>query len=227
MARRARLSIEMRRDPVSEEGRRIVEAILEAAERLLASECYGELSTNRIADAAGVSIGSFYHYFPNKESVVAALARALDRRAMALLYLRREAIAGASARDAVLEFVGVLFDARMGSVALRRQLLVHVPRDWLAAESARVDAEVQALVCAFLRSRAHEVEMRSPEAATFVLFHAVESVVEAAVASQPTMIEDGSLKRELCKLVTGYLGLMEEAPRRRSSAPPSQLRLLS
>jgi AcrR family transcriptional regulator len=227
MTKRGRLGIEMRRGPASEEGRRIVHAILEAAERLLASERYEELSTNRIAEAAGVSIGSFYHYFPNKESVVAELARALDRRALELLDQRRELIAAASMRDAVHELVGVLFDARMGSVALRRQLLVHVPRDWMSAESARVDAQVQAFVCGFLRLRSHEADVRSAECATFVLFHAVEAVVEAAVASAPGLIEDGSLKRELTRLVLGYLGSATESGKRRSSVPPGPLSLPS
>lgn len=226
MARRGRLSVEMRRDPASEEGQRIVGAILEAAQGLLSSERYADVSTNRIADAAGVSIGSFYHYFPNKESVVAALARALDRRALELLGRRRDAIASSNVRDAVCEFVGVLFDARMGSIALRRELLVHVPRDWLAKESARVDAEVQAFVCSFLESRRSELELRCAEQATFVLFHAVESVVEAAVATRPALLADGSLKRELTKLVLGYLGLAHE-PKRRSSVPPGPLQLLS
>lgn len=223
MAKKSRPSVAMRREPGSEEGRRIVDAILGAAEHLLTSEDFSQLSTNRIAESAGVSIGSFYHYFPNKECVLAELARALDRRAQSLLEQRHEVIAGSDVREAVRAFVEVLFDARMGGLALRRQLLVHVPRDWLAQESARVDREVQALVCGFLEARRQELTLRSPERATFILFHTVEAVVEAAVEGQPAWIADGSLRRELVRLLFSYLGLNDK-DRRPSSVPPEQPR---
>ena len=50
-----------------------VEAILDATARVLVREGYARTSTNRVAAVAGVSIGSLYQYFPNKESLVAAL----------------------------------------------------------------------------------------------------------------------------------------------------------
>ena len=48
-----------------------VEVILDAAGLLLVDEGYEQTTTNRIAERAGVSIGSLYQYFPNRESVVA------------------------------------------------------------------------------------------------------------------------------------------------------------
>jgi AcrR family transcriptional regulator len=50
-----------------------VEAILGAAVELLSSRGYGATSTNQIAARAGVSVGSLYQYFPNKDAIVAAL----------------------------------------------------------------------------------------------------------------------------------------------------------
>jgi AcrR family transcriptional regulator len=49
------------------------EAVVEAAARVLVTHGIGGLTTNRIAEVAGVSIGSVYQYFPNKESIVSAL----------------------------------------------------------------------------------------------------------------------------------------------------------
>ncbi len=53
--------------------RATVDAILEAAVDLLSSQGYARTSTNRIAARAGVSVGSLYQYFPNKDAIVAAL----------------------------------------------------------------------------------------------------------------------------------------------------------
>jgi AcrR family transcriptional regulator len=53
----------------------MVEAILEAAARVLIREGYARTTTNRIAAAAGISVGSLYQYFPGKDALVVALLR--------------------------------------------------------------------------------------------------------------------------------------------------------
>ncbi|HUD51618.1 helix-turn-helix domain-containing protein [Parvibaculum sp.] len=50
------------------------DAVIEAAARLLAESGYEALTTNRIAERAGVSIGTLYEFFPDKETIVAVLA---------------------------------------------------------------------------------------------------------------------------------------------------------
>ena len=50
-----------------------MEAILAAAARVLARESLAGFNTNRVAEVAGVSVGSLYQYFPNKAALVAAL----------------------------------------------------------------------------------------------------------------------------------------------------------
>jgi AcrR family transcriptional regulator len=47
--------------------------ILDVADRLFASQGYDAISTNHIAEAAGVAIGSVYHFFPDKETILQAL----------------------------------------------------------------------------------------------------------------------------------------------------------
>src|ERR1041384_213374 len=62
-----------RRRPRQARAQATVEAIIKATARVLVDEGYDRASTNRIALAAGVSIGSLYQYFPSKEALVAAL----------------------------------------------------------------------------------------------------------------------------------------------------------
>ena len=54
------------------------EAIVEGAARILETSGLSALTTNRIAEVAGVSIGSLYQYFPNRDAVLAALIRRED-----------------------------------------------------------------------------------------------------------------------------------------------------
>ena len=63
-----------RKKPRQERSVATVDAILDATARVLCTTGYDRASTNRIALAAGVSVGSLYQYFPSKEALVAALA---------------------------------------------------------------------------------------------------------------------------------------------------------
>jgi AcrR family transcriptional regulator len=62
-----------RKTPIQGRSRNTVDVIVEAAARILTREGADALSTNRIAEVAGVSVGSLYQYFPNREAIVAAL----------------------------------------------------------------------------------------------------------------------------------------------------------
>lgn len=68
-----------RKSPAQARARETVEAILEAAVDLFSSKGYARTSTNHLAARAGVSVGSLYQYFPNKDAILTALlARHLE-----------------------------------------------------------------------------------------------------------------------------------------------------
>ena len=62
-----------RKSPTQDRARETVAAILEAAVDLFSTRGYARTSTNHIARRAGVSVGSLYQYFPNKDAVLTAL----------------------------------------------------------------------------------------------------------------------------------------------------------
>jgi AcrR family transcriptional regulator len=73
-------SLEPRKEPRQERSRRMQARILEAAVRVLADEGALGFTTTRVADEAGISVGSLYQYFPNKHSLVVAIHRDAIRR---------------------------------------------------------------------------------------------------------------------------------------------------
>jgi AcrR family transcriptional regulator len=96
-----------RRHPQQQRSRELVSRVLDAAERMLATDAGATLSTTRIAHEAGVSVGALYQYFPDTGAVVAALAR---RHMDAFEALMEHAVTGAT--DGRWEDpVGVLVDA--------------------------------------------------------------------------------------------------------------------
>lgn len=63
----------MRREPRQGRSRQTMNAVLDAVPRVIRREGVDAITTNRIAEAAGVSIGSLYQYFPDKKAIFSAL----------------------------------------------------------------------------------------------------------------------------------------------------------
>jgi AcrR family transcriptional regulator len=85
MASRRRAQISSRKQPQQARSTDLVAAILEAAVQVLAKEGAARFTTARVAEKAGVSIGSLYQYFPNKASILFRLQSDEWRQTSALL----------------------------------------------------------------------------------------------------------------------------------------------
>ncbi len=70
MADRPRTQITSRKKPRQARANELVAAILEAAIQVLAQEGAQRFTTTRVAEKAGVSVGSIYQYFPNKAAIL-------------------------------------------------------------------------------------------------------------------------------------------------------------
>jgi AcrR family transcriptional regulator len=68
------LEAKLRNVPIQARSRERLLRVLDSADRVLADEGAGALTTTRIAEAAGIPVGSVYRYFPDKQAIVEALA---------------------------------------------------------------------------------------------------------------------------------------------------------
>jgi AcrR family transcriptional regulator len=85
MKTRQTAPISARKRPRQARSERLVATILEAAIRVLAREGAQRFTTARVAETAGVSVGSLYQYFPNKESILFRLQTDEWRQTTALI----------------------------------------------------------------------------------------------------------------------------------------------
>ena len=80
-----------RREPSQERARQKVELILEAATRIIDQEGLAGLTTNRIAEVAGISIGTLYQYFKNKQQILSTLGerevRTVTAKMLSLIHI--------------------------------------------------------------------------------------------------------------------------------------------
>jgi AcrR family transcriptional regulator len=183
-----------------------VDAILEATARVLRRDGYDKLSTNRVAVEAGVSIGSLYQYFPNKEALVAALIDRHRGEMMRIFFERMAEVAGASVAEAVRVLVRALVEAQATDPRLHRMLYEQVPRvgrfgDLLEA----LEVHAAGTVRSYLESRREELAVTDLDTATFVVVHAVEAVTRASVIARPKGIAIDRFIDETSAMIARYL----------------------
>jgi AcrR family transcriptional regulator len=205
MARRPRTS--PRKQPRQQRSQATVEAILDATARVLCTTGYDRASTNRVALAAGVSVGSLYQYFPSKEALVAALVERHVAQMTHLVKTKLAEVASAPLAVAVRTMIDAMFAAHAVDPRLHKVLIEQVPRVGRLEQVVGVEREVEALVAALLEAR--RGDLRPPPArlkpAAFVLCHVVEAVTHAAVLAELREPRTREVASELTEMVLLYL----------------------
>jgi AcrR family transcriptional regulator len=194
-----------RKRPRQERSHATVDAILDATARVLCTIGYDRASTNRIALAAGVSVGSLYQYFPSKEALVAALIERHVEQMTSLVKRKIAEVAGAPVPVAARRMIDAMFDAHAVDPRLHKVLIEQVPRVGRLEKILDVEREVEGLVAAFLAARRAEIRPARLEDAAFVLCTVVEAVTHAAVLAELRPERTRAVAEELTDLVVRYL----------------------
>jgi AcrR family transcriptional regulator len=192
------LRLAMRKAPRQARSRATVEAIVQAGARVLGDQGWAGFTTNKVAEAAGVSIGSLYQYFPDKLTLIEAVRR--HHFDDVLRVVRRAMDGEKPVRQFAEALVDGMVDVHLTHAALHRVMLDEVPghRDSRAAyDSFRAEylGRYAAAIAPYRRA--------PREAMARVLSSAVEGVIHNAARSG--QLESPELKRELIDLICAYL----------------------
>ena len=117
-----------RKKPVQGRSRVTVDAIIEASARLFVRDGYPNTTTNRIAELAGVSVGSLYEYFPNKASILLALLQRQVENTLSLMRERLEGVRGKPLEDIVRTIARTTIEAHYKELDLNRILIASMAR---------------------------------------------------------------------------------------------------
>jgi AcrR family transcriptional regulator len=116
-----------RRAPVQERAQVTVEAMLDAAIKLLRRGGAASITTNRIAETAGVSIGSVYQYFPNKRAIFIALHDRHIRQVDRVMERRMVESAEATLEGLIASLIDGMIEAHTVDPKLSHLLQTEVP----------------------------------------------------------------------------------------------------
>jgi AcrR family transcriptional regulator len=201
-----------RRVPRQRRAHQTVEAVLDAVTRVLEREGAAHLTTNRIAEAAGVSVGSLYQYFADKRAILIALR---DRHVAEMAGLvERRLVENAEAPLATLirGLVEALIEAHALDPALYQLLLAQVPPG--SGEETGLEGRLHGAVRLALASRTGELAPGTKmDRMVFVVTQIMESLAHAVVLHRPPSLSLSAAKEEAARAVVSYVESYR--PRRR------------
>ncbi len=193
-----------RRLPQQRRARQTVDAVLDAVVRVLKREGIAGVTTNRIAEVAGVSIGSVYQYFPDKTAIFTALH---DRHAAEIGRLIESRLvdhAESPLEDLVRALVESLVEAHGFDPELHELLSSQVPHGAHGARS--LEGKLRGAFRLAITSRGDEGRTpRDVERVLFVLPPMVEALSHAAAVRRPPRLTLAAAKEEAVRAVLAYL----------------------
>lgn len=213
---------EPRKAPRQERARATIEAILEATAHILVERGWARLTTNHVAERAGVSIGSVYQYFPSKDALVAALVDRHVDRITSIVAIEMARAVDQPFAEATTRIVTAIARAQLVEPALNRAILEQVPRVGRLGRIRAVDADFEALLRAALDARAREISVQDTRLCAFMIVQATKWLTMAALATHPEYVEGDRLAKELARMFVRYATASGDEPRRRASRARSQ-----
>jgi AcrR family transcriptional regulator len=169
---------------------------------------FHKASTNRIAQVAGVSVGSLYQYFPSKEALVAAV---IERHQQEIMQTVRSELAGVleqPVEKAARKLVAVAFKAHRVDPKLHRVLAEQIPRVGKLEKLESFNVENYTLFRTYLESHRDELLVEDLELASFVCVTSIEALTHNAVLHYSKMLSDEAMEAltdEGARLVIRYL----------------------
>lgn len=195
-----------------------IDAILEATIRILERESLELATTTRIAEVAGVSVGTLYHHFEDRDAIVNALQEREFARALTMMQdVLSEENLGAAPRETVDRVVRGLARLYEASPALHRVLAIEGLRVANAERVHAFDLRVIDVVRGFLLQSREHLRSDDVEAAAFVAYQSVRATMLASLLERPPGLDLETLVGQLVDLVVRYLVRDDDAgaPERR------------
>jgi AcrR family transcriptional regulator len=193
-----------RRQPRQRRSRQTVETLLSAVVRVLKKHGVEGVTTNRIAETAGISIGSVYQYFPDKQ----AIFKAIHDRHVDQINGVVERVLVEHASSSLEEFVRALIEALINAHEVDVEL--HGVMALAAPNGAEGTRDLEVLLRSVFRRAltARFGEEKSPrelDRMLFVLPHIVEALAHGAAYWRPARLSLAAAKEEAVRAVVAYL----------------------
>jgi AcrR family transcriptional regulator len=180
--------------------------LLDAAALVLVDEGYERATTNRIAERAGVSIGSLYQYFPNRDALFGALHGRTEAQMSENIWQTISGFEGLDLRGFVRSGLNTAIGQHARVLPLLKVLMETAsgrpPVQWPFDRFP----QRQGLLRGMFDNHADELRPGfNREAGSFFIPKMVGSALDAAIAFRPDAFANGELEQELDTMLSYYL----------------------
>jgi AcrR family transcriptional regulator len=209
MPAKPRRSLKPRKRPVQARSEATVSALFDASIQVLLAVGYRKFTTTRVAERAGVSVGSLYQYFPNRQALITAVIERYLEALRAVIEQHCQALRGSTLDRLVKGLVDGVIAAKFEHIDVSRAL--HEPlADIGGTELVTASAiKVAGSIAEVLRSCAG-ASFRDVDRLALLIVISCSSVLQAAITDQTGALDREALRAHMRAMVTGYLNEMRD-----------------
>jgi AcrR family transcriptional regulator len=200
-----------RSTPRQRRSQEIVDSIVQAGQLVLLEAGPDALTTNRIAERAGVSIGSLYRYFPNKAAIVDAIYEAEAKLEAASALDREWGDTADSLEETLTRLVDWQFDRHRQLLEMGGDYYRDHHRDYSVGRRLG-SREVEARIRAMLLRHRDVVHVRDLDHAAYLVGRGIPAMLRSTLDERPEKLNDPGFRLEVIDMLVRYLKGVGGAP---------------
>ena len=194
-----------RKNPTQARAQQTVGTILDAAAQILQTEGEAHFNTNRVAERAGFSIGTLYQYFPNKNSIIEAIA---ERERIAIEATIQKALLDGWPHT-IEEFLRIIIRQMINAFGrrqkLRRFIIIQMIRLDLFMPVLQEADRISETVSALLEKNRGDDYLPLSKIRLFILTRSTMGVIRAAIIENSQLLVTQEFEDELVRLALNYI----------------------
>ncbi len=200
-----KIDVKPRKMPAQQRAKFTVSVIKEAAAHVLIEQGFEKFTTNKVADRAGVSIGSIYQYFPSKESLIAAIKQDHFAQLRQLMLVAYQSTVDEPLEEVARQFILAAINGHLIAPELHRILSHDIPELAIKEDNNEQDS-IRLLVIQLFEQRKGEIreDINIPLAAKMIT-KTIEHLAHEAVLFEPELFKIGDFSEELVLFIMSYL----------------------
>jgi AcrR family transcriptional regulator len=198
-------SVSPRKQPNQDRAKETVETIFQATAHILEQEGFDKASTNKIAEKAGISIGSLYQYFPSKEAILAKMIDMFIEKEIRMLEKAIDSDTPKNLQETIETIVEAVIDGKKKQTRFTKLFAQKFLS--LAKEDSmkKMDKHVLALFRTHLEKYKDEIRTENIDLSLYILYQTVRIVPVAIIFDNAFSLNDKNLKNELVYLCYNFL----------------------
>jgi AcrR family transcriptional regulator len=182
-----------------------VNVILDATARILVERGYAATSTNAVAERAGVSVGSLYQYFSNKDTLIAALHTRHIEQMRAVMEAALTRAMTVSLDDGFTGLIEAAVEAHRIDADLHGVLEQQLAGLGVVTAHDKFDQALEDRVVQLLAWHRDEITVTDLRLAAFMLVQSSHALIHTVVRQRPKGVTLKAATVEIVRLMRGYL----------------------